>query len=60
MKELKCPNCGGHVIHKGWGKYHCEYCGTDFENKDEAVVEILALVSGGTISLMFRRLHRAC
>lgn len=35
MTELRCPNCGGHVTHKGWGKYHCDYCGTDFENKDE-------------------------
>ena len=35
IKEMKCPNCGGPIKHLGWGKYHCEYCGTEFENKDE-------------------------
>ena len=35
IKELKCPNCGGPLIHQGWGKYKCEYCNSIFENKDE-------------------------
>lgn len=35
IKELKCPNCGGPIQHRGWGKYKCDYCNSEFENKDE-------------------------
>lgn len=51
MKELRCPNCGGHVIHKGQGKYHCEYCGTDFENKDEYGVIHIVRERSDTVTL---------
>lgn len=35
MKELKCPNCGGPLANNGFGKYHCEYCNSKFEDKIE-------------------------
>lgn len=51
MKELKCPNCGGPVKHKGWGKYYCEYCGTEFENKDEYGVIHIVKEQSDTVTL---------
>jgi len=51
MKELKCPNCGGYVKHKGWGKYLCEYCGTEFENRDEYGVIHIVRERSDTVTL---------
>lgn len=51
MKELKCPNCGGPVKHKSWGKYYCEYCGTEFENKDEYGVIHIVKEHSDTVTL---------
>jgi len=51
---MKCPNCGGPITHLGWGKYHCEYCGTEFENKDEYGVIHVIGETPDTVKLVAR------
>lgn len=34
MKELKCKNCGAHLVWGGWGKYKCEYCGAVYSEEE--------------------------
>lgn len=52
IKELKCPNCGGPIKHQGWGKYKCEYCNSNFENKDEyGNIHIIEVERPGIVTL---------
>ena len=34
MEEKKCKNCGAPLKRIEWGRYKCEYCGTEYEEKD--------------------------
>lgn len=31
MKELKCNNCGATLKRIGYGRYKCEYCGSEYQ-----------------------------
>ena len=31
MEEKKCRNCGAPLKSKGFGRYHCDYCGSEYQ-----------------------------
>lgn len=60
IKEMKCPNCGGPIKHLGWGKYYCEYCDSQFENKDEyGVIHVIGETTG-TVKLVAKTQVDSC
>lgn len=34
MDKKQCKNCGAPLKSLGWGKYKCEYCGTEYKEED--------------------------
>ena len=34
MDKRQCTNCGAPLKSLGWGKYKCEYCGTEYKEED--------------------------
>ena len=34
MNEKKCKNCGAPIKNIGFGRYKCEYCGTEYEEEN--------------------------
>ena len=43
MKELKCPNCGGPLASNGFGKYHCEYCNSKFQEIEYGELRLIQI-----------------
>lgn len=43
MEKRQCKNCGAPLKDIGWGKYKCEYCGTEYEtdNISHCIVETI-------------------
>jgi len=42
MKELKCPNCGGPLVHN-YSEYHCEYCGSRFDKTEYGELRLIKI-----------------
>lgn len=43
MEKRQCKNCGAPLKDIGWGKYKCEYCGTEYgiDNITHCIVETI-------------------